>query len=477
MPRETLKMLKDGGLRLLLVGYEFGNQQILHNIKKGMRVEVAEKFTKDCHELGIAIHGTFILGLPGETKETIQETIQFAREINPHTIQVSLAAPYPGTFLYNQAVENGWLDDANAELVDDSGVQIAPLHYPHLSHTEIFQSVEDFYQQFYFRAPQDRLDRRRDGAQPRDDEAPPARGRRVLPLPAGAPGGGGLKQLIVTADDFGLSVEVNEAVEAAHRTGILTAASLMVAGGGARRCRGARAAHAGPAGRAASDPGRGRAGPAAGADPGAGPPGRSLPRRHGRDEPGTGGQRRAHGASSPPRSRRSSRLTVAPVCRSTTSTPTSTSISTRSSPAPLMRIGLAHGMRALRVPREPGELIRSLDRSRSAGRLDGVLVANRVLARRLAEQARATGVAVTERVFGLAWSGALTRDRVLRLIAALPDGTSEVYAHPATADRFPGSAPGYRYRDELEALTSPDVAAAVRAAGATLCGYGDLRSS
>ncbi len=152
VPRDTLKKLKDGGLRLLLVGYESGNQQILHNIKKGMRIEVAERFTKDCHELGVAIHGTFILGLPGETRDTIQETIRFARRINPHTIQVSLAAPYPGTFLFNQAVENGWLDASNAELVDDSGVQIAPLHYPHLSHTEIFQSVETFYRSFYFRS-------------------------------------------------------------------------------------------------------------------------------------------------------------------------------------------------------------------------------------------------------------------------------------------------------------------------------------
>ncbi|HEX4183335.1 MAG TPA: hopanoid biosynthesis associated radical SAM protein HpnJ [Caulobacteraceae bacterium] len=153
VPRDTLKKLKDGGLRLLLVGYESGNQQILHNIKKGMRVEVARRFTKDCHELGIAIHGTFILGLPGETRETIQETIKFATEINPHTIQVSLAAPYPGTFLYDQAVQEGWLDAEHAELTNDHGIQIAPLHYPHLSHTEIFDSVETFYKRFYFRAP------------------------------------------------------------------------------------------------------------------------------------------------------------------------------------------------------------------------------------------------------------------------------------------------------------------------------------
>ena len=118
------------GLRLLLVGYETGNQQILYNIKKGMRIDIARRFTKDCHELGITIHGTFILGLPGETKETIEETIRFAADINPHTIQVSLAAPYPGTELYRQAVQEGWLDIAHAELIDDNGVQIAPLHYP-----------------------------------------------------------------------------------------------------------------------------------------------------------------------------------------------------------------------------------------------------------------------------------------------------------------------------------------------------------
>ena len=74
-----------------------GNQKILHNIKKGVLIDGARQFAKDCHGLGITIHGTFILGLPGETRETIEETINFAKEINPHTLQVSLAAPYPGT--------------------------------------------------------------------------------------------------------------------------------------------------------------------------------------------------------------------------------------------------------------------------------------------------------------------------------------------------------------------------------------------
>ncbi|MGH6987427.1 MAG: hopanoid biosynthesis associated radical SAM protein HpnJ [Caulobacteraceae bacterium] len=151
VPYETLKAMKDGGLRLLLVGYESGDQQILHNIKKGMRIEVAEKFTRDCHDLGIAIHGTFIVGLPGETTETLRKTAEWAARINPHTIQVSLAAPYPGTFLFDQALKNGWLDEKNAELVDEHGIQIAPLHYPHLSHAEIFAAVETFYRRFYLR--------------------------------------------------------------------------------------------------------------------------------------------------------------------------------------------------------------------------------------------------------------------------------------------------------------------------------------
>ncbi len=153
VPYETLKVMKDNGLRLLLVGYETGNQQILFNIKKGMRTDMARRFTKDCRKLGIAIHGTFILGLPGETKETIEETIRFAQEINPNTIQVSLAAPYPGTYLYNQAKENGWLNEEDEQhMVNESGVQLSPISYPHLDHTEIYDSVETFYKRFYFRA-------------------------------------------------------------------------------------------------------------------------------------------------------------------------------------------------------------------------------------------------------------------------------------------------------------------------------------
>jgi hopanoid biosynthesis associated radical SAM protein HpnJ len=154
VPRETLAVLRDNGLRLLLVGYESGNQQILINIKKGLRVERSRRFAADCRDLGITVHGTFILGLPGETRQTIEETIRFAREVNPHTIQVSIAAPYPGTELYRQAIENGWLpdDEDGTALVSDQGTQLSALSYPHLGHTEILDSVDAFYRRFYFRA-------------------------------------------------------------------------------------------------------------------------------------------------------------------------------------------------------------------------------------------------------------------------------------------------------------------------------------
>ncbi len=151
VPRKTLEIMKDNGLRLLLVGYESGNDQILINIKKGVRIDIAREFSRNARDLGIKIHGTFILGLPGETPETIQQTIKFACDIDPETIQVSLAAPYPGTELYRQAQEQGWLQIQTGELVDTHGIQTAAMNYPRLSSTVIFNSVEELYRKFYFR--------------------------------------------------------------------------------------------------------------------------------------------------------------------------------------------------------------------------------------------------------------------------------------------------------------------------------------
>jgi hopanoid biosynthesis associated radical SAM protein HpnJ len=149
VPYETLKVLRECGLRLLLVGFESGNQQILNNIRKGIRIDRAREFVRDCKRLGIVIHGTFILGLPGETRETMRQTMEFARELDVETIQVSLAAPYPGTALYAQAAANGWLKAG--DLVDDQGFQEATIEYPDLSREEIARGLEEFYRAFYLR--------------------------------------------------------------------------------------------------------------------------------------------------------------------------------------------------------------------------------------------------------------------------------------------------------------------------------------
>jgi hopanoid biosynthesis associated radical SAM protein HpnJ len=149
VPYETLKVLKESGLRLLLVGYESGNEGILRNIKKGITTDIARRFARDCRSLGIAVHGCFIVGLPGETNETIEETIRFACEIDPDTIQVSLPAPYPGTVFYQQAVDNGWL--VPTDLVSSDGTQDCPIQYDQLSAKAICEWRDQFYKRFYFR--------------------------------------------------------------------------------------------------------------------------------------------------------------------------------------------------------------------------------------------------------------------------------------------------------------------------------------
>src|ERR1700693_1776695 len=106
---EELKAMADGGARLFIVGFESGDPQILKNIKKGATVEMAREFMKNCRKVGIKVHGDFIIGLPGETKETINKTIDFAKELDCETIQVSLAHAMPGTELHDQMAKQGFL--------------------------------------------------------------------------------------------------------------------------------------------------------------------------------------------------------------------------------------------------------------------------------------------------------------------------------------------------------------------------------
>src|SRR6266566_4298620 len=130
---ETVKAMADAGARLFIVGFESGDAQIL----------------KNCRKVGIKVHGDFIIGLPGETGETIQRTIDFAKELDPETIQVSLAHAMPGTELHDTMAAQGFLKVE--ALADSSGHQLPHIEYPHLSKTEMMTGVNRFYDEYYFR--------------------------------------------------------------------------------------------------------------------------------------------------------------------------------------------------------------------------------------------------------------------------------------------------------------------------------------
>lgn len=152
LDEETVRFFRDCGLRLFLVGYESGNERILEQVKKGVSLEQMRRFTRACHAAGVAIHGTFVLGLPVETRETIEETIRFAQELDLFSLQVSLAAPYPGTELYEMARLNGWFVKRDkTDLVEEDGFQQSTLEYPELSKEEIFEAVDRFYRAYYLR--------------------------------------------------------------------------------------------------------------------------------------------------------------------------------------------------------------------------------------------------------------------------------------------------------------------------------------
>ena len=146
---DTLKAMKDAGGRLMIVGYESGDPQILKNIKKGATIDMARRFTANAHKLGLTIHADFIVGLPGETRDSIRNTINFAKELDCETIQVSLAHPYPGTEFFDYVKKNNLITlDA---MTDEKGHQLPNIIYPGLDRAELVDSVERFYSEYYFR--------------------------------------------------------------------------------------------------------------------------------------------------------------------------------------------------------------------------------------------------------------------------------------------------------------------------------------
>lgn len=256
-----------------------------------------------------------------------------------------------------------------------------------------------------------------------------------------------MKRLVVTADDFGAAVAVNEAVERAHRDGILTAASLMVAG------------------EAVDDAvARARAMPTLGVglhvvlvDGWPVLPADRLPSlvdSHGRFRADMG--RMSFKIFASPAARRQLALEVEAQFAAFAATglpldhvnahkhfhlhPTVA--------ATILRIGRRYKMKAVRAPIEPRRLLRTIDGSRMVPRIETAWA--RLVRRRM----RAANMSVPDQVLGLAWSGSMTAHRLRGVLEHLPPGLTEIYSHPATAS-YPGSAPGYDYCGELAALTDP----------------------
>ncbi|MES2057908.1 MAG: hopanoid biosynthesis-associated protein HpnK [Pseudomonadota bacterium] len=257
-----------------------------------------------------------------------------------------------------------------------------------------------------------------------------------------------MKRLIVTSDDFGAAVAVNEAVEQAHRGGILTAASLMVSGDAA----------ADAVARARTMP---RLGVGLHVVLVEGRP--TLPPEQVSELLDTTGHFRADMVRAGitiftnPAARRQLLAEVEAQFAAFAATglpldhvnahkhfhlhPTIASA--------ILRVGKRYRMKSVRAPIEPRAVLARIEPGTG-----GVDVA-RLWALLVRRRMRAAGMTVPDQVFGLAWSGAMDASRIRGLIEQLPDGLTEIYTHPATDDRYPSHAPGYAYRAELAGLIDP----------------------
>ncbi len=149
---DLLRLMKGAGCRMLVVGFEFGDQQILDNVHKRVTIEQMKEFARMARQAGIKVHGCFMVGGPGETRETAAKTMQLVRDLKLDTIQISALIPYPGTRFYDWCRENRYVVAKDwTEWVDDTE-QTTVISYPNLSREEIIELVDKgLYQNFYFR--------------------------------------------------------------------------------------------------------------------------------------------------------------------------------------------------------------------------------------------------------------------------------------------------------------------------------------
>jgi anaerobic magnesium-protoporphyrin IX monomethyl ester cyclase len=148
----TLQDLKRGGCRQLCVGFESGNQEILNRIRKGITLDHAKQFMDNARKVGILIHGCFMVGNPGETKETMQQTLTYAKELNPDTVQFYPVMVYPGTEAYQWYKEQGYLTTENYKLwLTCEGLHNCVINLPGITSKELVEFCDQARKEFYLR--------------------------------------------------------------------------------------------------------------------------------------------------------------------------------------------------------------------------------------------------------------------------------------------------------------------------------------
>jgi anaerobic magnesium-protoporphyrin IX monomethyl ester cyclase len=149
---ETLQLMKKAGCRLLCVGVESGNQQVLNNIKKGMSLKRIRRFFKAAKRAGVLVHGCFLVGNKGDNRETLEETLRFAKELNPDTAQFFPLMVYPGTEAYLWAKqENCVLTEDFSQWVTKEGLHNCVVQMSDLSNADLVAFCDRARREFYLR--------------------------------------------------------------------------------------------------------------------------------------------------------------------------------------------------------------------------------------------------------------------------------------------------------------------------------------
>ena len=148
---ETMSKMKDAGCRLLVCGYESGNQRVLDETKKGITLEQSRAFAKNARKLGIKVFGCFMIGLKGDNLETIQETYEFAKELYPDMCFFQQSVPFPGTEFYQWAKDNGYLiTEDYSKWLNADGYLNCLVDYPYADHNEIEKLRDSLMSKYYF---------------------------------------------------------------------------------------------------------------------------------------------------------------------------------------------------------------------------------------------------------------------------------------------------------------------------------------